>query len=94
MLPYINDFPIEFRDYIASEIIPRYADFDKAHRVDHVLKVIAESLNLSQYYDVSRMMVYVIASYHDLGLCEGQGVPPSHFRKNTMGRPEVKAMVP
>ena len=67
MLPYINDFPIEFRDYIASEIIPRYADFDKAHRVDHVLKVIAESLNLSQYYDVSRMMVYVIASYHDLG---------------------------
>lgn len=70
MLPYINDFPIEFRDYIASEIIPRYAGFDKAHRVDHVLKVIAESLNLSQYYDVSRMMVYVIASYHDLGLCE------------------------
>ena len=54
MLPYINDFPIEFRDYIASEIIPRYAGFDKAHRVDHVLKVIAESLNLSQYYDVSR----------------------------------------
>lgn len=46
MLPYINDFPIEFRDYIASEIIPRYADFDKAHRVDHVLKVIAESLKL------------------------------------------------
>ena len=40
MLPYINDFPIEFRDYIASEIIPRYAGFDKAHRVDHVLKVI------------------------------------------------------
>ena len=72
MLPYINDFPIEFRDYIASEIIPRYADFDKAHRVDHVLKVIAESLKLSQYYDVSRMMVYVIASYHDLGLCEGR----------------------
>ena len=66
MLPYINDFPIEFRDYIASEIIPRYAGFDKAHRVDHVLKVIAESLNLSQYYDVSRMMVYVIASYHCL----------------------------
>ena len=72
MLSYINDFPMEFRDYIASEIIPQYADFDKAHRVDHVLKVIAESLNLSQYYDVSRMMVYVIASYHDLGLCEGR----------------------
>ena len=72
MLSYINDFPMEFRNYIASKIIPQYADFDKAHRVDHVLKVIAESLKLSQYYDVNRMMVYVIASYHDLGLCEGR----------------------
>ena len=54
MLSYINDFPMEFRDYIASEIIPQYADFDKAHRVDHVLKVIAESLKLSQYYDVRK----------------------------------------
>ncbi len=47
MLPYINDFPIQFVTYIPNEIIPRYADFDKAHRVDHVLKVIAESLNSS-----------------------------------------------
>lgn len=60
MLSYINDFPMEFRDYIASEIIPQYADFDKAHRVDHVLKVIAESLKLSQYYDVNRMMVMLL----------------------------------
>lgn len=72
MLSYINDFPMGFRDYIASEIIPQYAGFDKAHRVDHVLKVLAESLELSQYYDVNRMMVYVIAAYHDLGLCEGR----------------------
>ena len=62
MLPYINDFPIEFRDYIASEIIPRYADFDKAHRVDLVIHLIKKKLKLSQYYDVSRMMVYVFAS--------------------------------
>lgn len=72
MLSYINDFPMEFRDYIANEIIPQYAGFDKAHRVDHVSKVMAESLELSQYYDVSRMMVYAIAAYHDLGLCEGR----------------------
>ena len=72
MLPYINDFPMEFRDYIASEIILQYAHFDKAHRVDHVSQVITESLKLSQYYDVNRMMVYAIAAYHDLGLCEGR----------------------
>ena len=38
---------------------------DKGLSLIHILlKVIAESLKLSQYYDVSRMMVYVIASYH------------------------------
>ncbi len=73
MLSYINDFPIEFRNYIASEIIPQYAGFDKkSTSCRSAFKVIAESLNLSQYYDVNRMMVYVIASYHDLGLCEGR----------------------
>ena len=65
MLPYINDFPIEFRDYIASEIIPRYADFDKAHRGR--IMYCLESLNLSSILDVSRMMVYVIASYYRPG---------------------------
>jgi len=58
--------------YIESEIIPRYDHFDKAHRRDHVLKVIEESLLLARYYDVNRDMVYSIAAYHDTGLCEGR----------------------
>lgn len=68
----INEFPLQLREYIEREIIPQYANFDKAHRIDHALKVIEESMNLAQYYDIIPMMVYVIAAYHDLGLCEGR----------------------
>lgn len=56
------------RQYIESEIIPRYDSFDAAHGRDHVEYVIAQSLKLAEHYDVDRDMVYVIAAYHDTGL--------------------------
>lgn len=56
------------RQYIELEIIPRYDNFDAAHGRDHVEYVISQSLKLSEYYDVDRDMVYVIAAYHDTGL--------------------------
>ncbi len=59
-------------DYVGSEILPRYASFDKAHQNDHVDRVIQESLRLAQYYEVNPDMVYVIAAYHDVGLVEGR----------------------
>lgn len=59
-------------DYIESEILPRYASFDKAHQNDHVERVIQESLRLAQFYEVNPDMVYVIAAYHDVGLVEGR----------------------
>lgn len=58
--------------YIKRYIIPQYLTFDKAHQIDHVEKVIKESLKLAEYYDVNLHMVYAIAAYHDLGLCEGR----------------------
>ena len=67
-----NEFPEELRIYIEQEIIPQYKGFDKAHQTDHVTKVIEESLKLARYYDTDRMMVFVIAAYHDLGLCKGR----------------------
>ena len=60
------------RNYIETEIIPSYETFDKAHRTDHVRQVIAESLKLASYYEVDERMVYTIAAYHDIGLCEGR----------------------
>lgn len=68
----INNLPLKLREYIQDRIIPQYANFDKAHQINHAEKVIDESLKLASYYDVDVSMVYVIAAYHDLGLCEGR----------------------
>lgn len=60
------------KEYIESEIIPRYDNFDGAHRRDHVRSVIGQSQELSRYYDVNPEVLYAAAAYHDLGLCEGR----------------------
>ena len=63
---------ITLQAYIESAIFPRYKGFDPAHRTDHALQVIAESLKLAKHYVVDKCMVYTIAAYHDIGLCEGR----------------------
>ena len=35
--------PVELQNYVRQSIIPQYANFDKAHQIDHVEKVIEES---------------------------------------------------
>lgn len=63
--------------YVEEQIIPRYDDFDQAHRRDHVLMVIRQSLELAERVNTQSLplnidMVYAIAAYHDTGLCEGR----------------------
>lgn len=60
------------QQYIEQNIIPRYDGFDKAHQRDHVAMVIRQSMELAEKLDVNPDMVYVIAAYHDTGLCEGR----------------------
>lgn len=55
-------------NYIYAEIVPRYADFDKAHREDHVLSVIERALSMGSQYDISEEMLLTAAACHDLGL--------------------------
>lgn len=62
----------DLRDYIETEILPRYETFDAAHRTDHARTVIEQSLTLAAHYETSEEMVYVIAAYHDLGLTDGR----------------------
>jgi uncharacterized protein len=62
----------EIIDYVEREIIPRYDGFDAAHRRDHVLTVIKQSMEFAKQYEVNPEMAYVIAAYHDTGLCEGR----------------------
>lgn len=62
----------EISDYLELEIIPLYDHFDKAHQRDHVRMVIRQSMELAAQMEVDADMVYVIAAYHDVGLCEGR----------------------
>ena len=65
----VND---KIKKYIESAILPLYDNFDAAHRRDHVSMVIKQSLEIAEHLDVNPDMVYVIAAYHDTGLCEGR----------------------
>lgn len=63
---------MQLKEYIESEILPRYEGYDSAHRLDHIGSVIRRSADLARGYDVDADMVYAIAAYHDLGICEGR----------------------
>ena len=55
-------------DYIKTNILPLYDDFDAAHKRNHVEMVIEQSLAIASDFDVDMNMVYAIAAYHDTGL--------------------------
>lgn len=62
----------DIQHYVELRIIPLYDQFDKAHQRDHVRMVISQSMTLAAQMDVNANMVYIIAAYHDIGLCEGR----------------------
>ncbi|MCQ2310051.1 MAG: HD domain-containing protein, partial [Bacteroidales bacterium] len=69
----MNPIDSLLKSYIEKEILPRYGNFDKAHRLDHVTTVIEESLNIAKNYPETDVnMVYAIAAYHDTGLVNGR----------------------
>jgi len=62
----------EVADYIELSIIPQYLNFDEAHNIIHVTRVIANCLDIAVDFDVDFNMLYVIAAYHDIGLPMGR----------------------
>lgn len=66
-----NEIPLkinkELIDYITNEIFPLYNRNEEGHGIKHIKTVIKRSLELAYKYNVNLDMVYVIASYHDLG---------------------------
>lgn len=58
------------KDYIETNILPLYDDFDAAHQRNHVEMVIEQSITIASGLDVDMDMVYAIAAYHDTGLTE------------------------
>ncbi len=59
---------LDLMEYVETSILPRYAQFDKAHNLSHVNKVIKASLELARQMGAHVNMAYTIAAYHDLGL--------------------------
>lgn len=54
-------------EYIEKNIYPLYEKNDWAHQMWHIQEVVERSLKLAENYSVNKDMVYVIASFHDLG---------------------------
>ena len=67
-----NPIRPDLQAYVEREILPRYDSFDAAHQRDHALLVIRQSLELAEQTGADAEMAYVIAAYHDTGLCEGR----------------------
>ncbi len=70
---------LELVKYVQGMIVPRYDGFDGAHSRSHVECVIGQSLQIFSllaedegFEGLDVNMVYVVAAYHDLGLCEGR----------------------
>lgn len=58
----------ELTQYIGSVIFPSYEKNDLGHNLDHIKYVIDRSLKFASCIDdINYNMVYVIASYHDIG---------------------------
>jgi len=59
---------LDLVEFIETQILPRYAEFDRAHNMEHVTRVIRSSLELVKTTGADPNMAYTIAAYHDLGM--------------------------
>lgn len=59
---------LDLVEFIETQILPQYAQFDRAHNMEHVTRVIRNALDLVRITGADLDMVYTIAAYHDLGM--------------------------
>ena len=63
-----NSPSLDLVEFVETQILPQYADFDRAHNLEHVTRVIRRSLEMVKMTGADINMAYVIAAYHDLGM--------------------------
>lgn len=63
-----NIVSLDLMEFIEKHILPRYAEFDKAHNMEHVTSVVRRSLDIARKLGADLDMAYTVAAYHDLGL--------------------------
>jgi len=59
---------LDLVEFVETQILPLYAQFDKAHNLEHVTRVIRRATELAIRTGADINMVYTIAAYHDLGM--------------------------
>ncbi|MBQ9655351.1 MAG: HD domain-containing protein [Prevotella sp.] len=59
---------LDLVEFVETQILPQYAQFDRAHNMEHATRVIRRSLDLARRIGADLNMAYTIAAYHDLGL--------------------------
>ena len=59
---------LDLVEFVETNILPQYAQFDRAHNLEHVTRVIRSALHLVNITGADINMVYTIAAYHDLGM--------------------------
>lgn len=63
-----NSPSLDLMEFVETQILPKYAAFDKAHNLEHVTRVIRRSMELAIRTGADLDMAYTIAAYHDLGM--------------------------
>ena len=63
-----NTASLDLVEFVETQILPLYANFDRAHNLEHVTRVIRRSMELVRLTGADINMVYAIAAYHDLGM--------------------------
>lgn len=63
-----NTASLDLVEFIETSILPQYAEFDKAHNLSHVTRVIKRALDLVRTTGANINMVYTVAAYHDIGM--------------------------
>ena len=59
---------LDLMEFLETQILPQYAEFDPAHNLEHVTRVIRRSMQLAASTGADIDMVYAIAAYHDIGM--------------------------
>lgn len=63
-----NSPSLDLVEFVETQILPQYANFDRAHNLEHVTRVIRRSMEMVKITGADINMAYVIAAYHDLGM--------------------------
>ena len=63
-----NTPSLDLVEFVETNILPQYTQFDRAHNLEHVTRVIRNALDLVRTTGADINMVYTIAAYHDLGM--------------------------